>query len=84
MTGMHSACNSLSLFRIPGSLALLAICVTPYADISRDRCHSLNQSATRISGPDFTIMPAYSVVQQYAGLKLVSGPHRTVRVSTTQ
>ena len=46
--------------------------------VSRDRCHGLNQSAKRISGPDFTITPAYSVLQQYAGLKLAHGPHSTV------
>ena len=33
-----------------------------HSDTPRDRCHGLNQSATRISGPDFTIMPAYCVV----------------------
>ena len=33
------------------------------SDISRDPRHGLNQPAMRISGPDFTIMPAYSVVQ---------------------
>ena len=58
--------------------------IKKYSDISRDHCHGLNQSATRKTGPDFTIMPAYSVVQQHAGLKLVSGPHCTVCVSTAQ
>ena len=58
--------------------------MTAYSDISHDRCHGLKQSMTRISAPDFTILPAYSVVQKYAGLKLVSGPHSTVRVSTAQ
>ena len=32
------------------------------SDIPRDHCHGLTQSATRISGPDFTIIPAYCVV----------------------
>ena len=54
------------------------------SDLSRDCCHGLNQSAVRISGPDYTIMPTYSVVQQYVGLKLASGPHSTIRVSTAQ
>ena len=55
-----------------------------HSDVSHDRRHGLNQSATKISGPDFTIMPAYSVVRQHAGLKLVPGPHSTVHVSTVQ
>ena len=44
----------------------------------------MSQSATRISGSHFTIMPDYSGVWQYAGLKLVSGPHNTVCVSTQE
>ena len=54
------------------------------SDLSRDCCHGLNKSAVRISEPDYTIMPTYSVVQQYVGLKLSSGPHSTTRVSTAQ
>ena len=52
--------------------------------ISRHCCHCLNLSAKRISGPDATTRPSYSVVQQYAGLKLASGPHCTVFVSAAQ
>ena len=53
-----------------------------FLDMSRDCRHSLRQSATRIGGLDFAIMPAYSVVQYCAGLELVSGPYNTVRDST--
>ena len=54
------------------------------SDLSRDCRHGLSQSAVRKSGPDYTIMPTYSVIQQYVGLKLASGPHSTTRVSTAQ
>ena len=57
--------------------------IQKYSDISRDHCHGLNQSATRKTGPYFTIMSAYSVVQRYMrAVKLVSGRHSTECVST--
>ena len=39
--------------------------IIKHSDISRNHRHGLNQSATRKTGPHFTIMPAYSVVQHY-------------------
>ena len=55
-----------------------------FSDIPCDRCHGLNQSATRICGHDFTIMPAYCVVCRmraitppYAGNKRCLGPRTT-------
>ena len=56
------------------------------SDIPRDRCHGLSQSVTRISRPDFTIMPAYCVVchtwainSVWACVRQGYCPHTTVR-----
>ena len=55
-----------------------------HSDIPRDRCLGLNQSATRICGHDFTIMPTYCVVCRtraitppYANNKRCLGPRTT-------
>ena len=59
---IHETCTVIHA--LSGRITLFQMGVINYSDISHDRCHGLNEPATRISGPDFTLMPAYSVVQQ--------------------
>ena len=54
------------------------------SNIPHDRCRGLNQSLTRMSGPDNTIRPTYSVVRRmwaitlsYVGNKQCLGPRTT-------
>ena len=57
-----------------------------HSDIPRDRCHDLNQSAMRISGHDFPMMPVYCVIcrtqaitPSYAGNKCSVQSHMVRR-----
>ena len=78
---------------VPSVLSHVLLCTVAYShvqyyagqkqvsDIPHDRRHGLNQSATRLSGHDFTIMPAYcvacrtrAITPSYAGNKQCLGP----------